>query len=205
MDASYYNHKISFENESLAKLKEEEISLVEQLKNIKMFSPAWYECQDAIQNVQNAQADSLVKVKEYKDAINEIADTIQNDIVDAFHAVTDEAELLITLLGDDLSDEDTGALTKDGLAVLSLYVSQMNICKDAAESFHKEIKSMQDALDSIKHYIYNIEDNEETENKVRKALGDQGAVKSDQSDQNIISFSYKIKAGNLELPKLPAN
>jgi len=148
VDASYYNHKISFENESLAKLKEEESGLVEQLKNIKMFSPAWYECQDAIQSVQNAQADSLVKVKEYKDAINEIADTIQNDIVDAFHDVTDEAELLITLLGDDLSDEDTGALTKDGLAVLSLYVSQMNICKDAAESFHKEIKSMQDALDS---------------------------------------------------------
>ena len=115
---------------------------MEQLKNIKMFSHASYECQDAIQNVQNAQADSLVKVKEYKDAINEIADNIQNDIVDAFHAVTDEAELLITLLGDDLSDEDTGALTKDGLAVLSLYVSQMNICKDAAESFHKEIKSM---------------------------------------------------------------
>jgi len=148
VDASYYNHKISFENESLAKLKEEEASLAEQLKNVKMFSPAWYECQDAIQGVQNAQADSLSKVKEYKDAINEIADTIQNDIVDAFHDVTDEAELLVTLLGDELSDEDTGVLTKDGLAVLSLYVSQMNICKDAAESFHKEIKSMQDALDS---------------------------------------------------------
>ncbi len=148
VDASYYNHKISFENESLAKLKEEETSLAEQLKNIQMFSPAWYECQDAIQSVQNAQADSLSKVKEYKDAINAIADTIQNNIVDAFHDVTDEAELLITLLGDDLSDEDTGVLTKDGLAVLSLYVSQMNICKDAAESFHKEINSMQNALNS---------------------------------------------------------
>lgn len=148
VDASYYNHKISFENESLAKLKEEETSLVEQLKNVKMFSSAWYECQDAIQSVQDAQAGSLVKVKEYKDAINEIADTIQNDIVNAFHDVTDEAELLITLLGDDLSDEDTGALTKDGLAVLSLYVTQMNICKDAAESFQKEIQSMQEALDS---------------------------------------------------------
>lgn len=148
IDASYYNYKISMENETLEKLREEESSLVEQLKNVKMFSPAWYECQDAIQSVQNAQADAVSSIKEYKDAINEIADTIQNDIVDAFHAVTDEAELLITLLGDDLSDEDTGALTKDGLAVLSLYVSQMNICKDAAESFHKEINSMQDALDS---------------------------------------------------------
>ncbi len=148
VDASYYNHKIAMENQALEKLKEEESSLAEQLKNVKMFTPAWHECQDAIQSVQNAQADSLVKVKEYKDAVSEIADTIQNDIVNAFHDVTDEAELLITLLGDDLSDSDTGVLTEDGLAVLSLYVSQMNICKEAAESFHKEIRSMQDALDS---------------------------------------------------------
>ena len=148
VDASYYNHKIAMENQALEKLKEEESSLAEQLGNVKMFSPAWHECQDAIQSVQNAQADSLVKVKEYKDAVSEIADTIQNDIVNAFHDVTDEAELLITLLGDDLSDSGTGMLTEDGLAVLSLYVSQMNICKEAAESFHKEIRSMQDALDS---------------------------------------------------------
>lgn len=148
IDASYYNYKISMENETLEKLKEEESSLVEQLKNVKMFSPAWYECQDAIQSVQNAQADAISSIKEYKDAINEIANTIQNDIVDAFHDITDEAELLITLLGDNLSDSDIGGLTEDGLAVLSLYVSQMNVCQKAAESFHKEIKSMQDALDN---------------------------------------------------------
>ncbi len=148
IDASYYNYKITMENQSLEKLKEEESSLAEQLKNVKMFSLAWHECQDAIQSVQNAQADSMVQIKEYKDAVNEIADTIQNDIVDAFHDITDEADLLITLLGDNLSDSDTGVLTEDGLAVLSLYVSQMNICKDAAESFHKEINSMQNALDS---------------------------------------------------------
>ena len=81
VDASYYNHKISFENESLAKLKEEEASLAEQLKNVKMFSPAWYECQDAIQSVQNAQADAVSSIKEYKDAINEIADTIHVETV----------------------------------------------------------------------------------------------------------------------------
>lgn len=72
-------------------------------------------------------------------------------------------------------------------------------------SIVKDMLGHADESTTLKHYIYNIEDNEETENKVRKALGDKGAVKSDQSDQNIISFSNKIKAGNLELPKLPAN
>lgn len=69
-------------------------------------------------------------------------------------------------------------------------------------SIVKDMLGHADESTTLKHYIYNIEDNEETENKVRKALGDKGVVKS---DQNIISFSNKIKAGNLELPKLPAN
>ena len=72
-------------------------------------------------------------------------------------------------------------------------------------SIVKDMLGHADESTTLKHYIYNIEDNEETENKVRKALGDKGVVKSDQSDQNIISFSNKIKAGKLELPKLPAN
>ncbi len=148
VDASYYNSKIAFENESLGRLKEEEASLKEQLKDVQMHSGAWYECQDAIQAVQNAQADSLAAVKEYKDTINEIANTIQNGMIDAFHDITEEADLLVTLLGDNLTDADLGTVTEDGLAVLSLYVSQLNICQDAAESFHKEIKSMQGALGS---------------------------------------------------------
>lgn len=148
MDASYYDYKISMENENLEKLKEEETELAEQLKNIKMFSPAWYECQDAIQGVQDAQAESLSQIKSYKDAINEIADTIQNDILDAYHNITDEADLLITLLGDNLTDADTGGITENGLAALSLYVSQMNVCGDAAESTRKQVLLMKKALEN---------------------------------------------------------
>ncbi len=148
VDASYYDYKISMENENLEKLKEEETELAEQLKNIKMFSPAWYECQDAIQGVQDAQAESLSQIKSYKDAINEIADTIQNDILDAYHNITDEAGLLITLLGDNLTDADTGGITENGLAALSLYVSQMNVCGDAAESTRKQVLLMKKALEN---------------------------------------------------------
>ena len=51
MDASFYQHKISMENEILAKLGEEEAGLRERLADIKMYSSEWYEVQDAIQNV----------------------------------------------------------------------------------------------------------------------------------------------------------
>lgn len=147
VDASFYQHKISMGNEILAKLKEEESGLRERLADVKMYSSEWYEVQDAIQNVQDAQADSLASVKEYKDAVTEIANTIQDDIVSAFHDINNEAGLLITLLGDNLSDSDPGTLTQDGLAALSLYVSQMEVSKKSAASLHDTIQSMQEAAD----------------------------------------------------------
>jgi len=71
-------------------------------------------------------------------------------------------------------------------------------------SIVKDMLGHADESTTLKHYIYNIEDSQETDNKVLKALGDESSVKSDQSDQNIISFSGKRKAGNSEFSKLPA-
>ena len=148
VDASFYQSKIVFEQQSLALNKEEEASLKEQLANIRKGTDEWYECQDALQGVQDAEAESLAKIKEWQDAINDIANTIQEDIINGFHEITDEADLLITLLGDNLTDSDTGVITDDGLAALSLYVTQMNVCKEAVNSMHNEIDSMQDAIDN---------------------------------------------------------
>lgn len=72
-------------------------------------------------------------------------------------------------------------------------------------SIVKDMLGHADESTTLKHYIYNIEDSDETDHKVLAALGDKGSVKSDQSDQNIIRFLDKKRAGNPELSKLPAN
>lgn len=59
-------------------------------------------------------------------------------------------------------------------------------------SIVKDMLGHADESTTLKHYIYNIEDSTETDNKVLNALDPQNHVKSDQSDQNIISFT-KIK------------
>ena len=132
---------------NLAYYTQEEAELKDQLTNIRKGTNEWYECQDALQGVQDAQAESLSTVKEYKDAINEIADTIQEDILKGFHDITEEADLLITLLGDNFTDDKEGIITDDGLAALSLYVTQLNVCKNAVDDLRNEIDIMQDAVD----------------------------------------------------------
>lgn len=57
---------------------------------------------------------------------------------------------------------------------------------------------------TLKHYIYNIEDSIETDNKVLNALDPQNYAKSDQRDQNIIPFTKIKRAENLEKSTLPA-
>ena len=62
-------------------------------------------------------------------------------------------------------------------------------------SIVKDMLGHADESTTLKHYIYNIEDNAETYNKVLDALEDRNAVKS---DQKVIVFPANKKAENLE-------
>ena len=64
-------------------------------------------------------------------------------------------------------------------------------------SIVKDMLGHADESTTLKHYIFNIEDNSETDDIVLKALEGDEQKKSDQSDQNIITFSKKKKAETL--------
>lgn len=71
-------------------------------------------------------------------------------------------------------------------------------------SIVKDMLGHADESTTLKHYIYNIEDNTETDNKVLNALDPQNYAKSDQSDQNVISFIKIKRTKNLEKSTLSA-
>ena len=68
-------------------------------------------------------------------------------------------------------------------------------------SIVKDMLGHADESTTLKHYIYNIEDNTETYKKVLDALEDRNTVKSDQSDQKVIAFPANKKAENLEISR----
>lgn len=71
-------------------------------------------------------------------------------------------------------------------------------------SIVKDMLGHADESTTLKHYIYNIEDSTETDNKVLNALDPQNDAKRDQSDQNIILFSKIKRAENLDKSTLSA-
>lgn len=147
-DASYYNAQASVHEQILGKLESEKKKLREQLKEIDKQTPAWYSAVAAIQDVDNQIADATNKISEMKKAINDVADTLSGNILDSFHDLNEEADTLITLLGDNLTDDKLGNLTKEGIAALGLYNQQMNVSKASAENIQNEIKSIQNAINN---------------------------------------------------------
>lgn len=69
-------------------------------------------------------------------------------------------------------------------------------------SIVKDMLGHADESTTLKHYIYNIEDNEETDSMVLNALEDTCKTESDQSDQNIICFPNNKIAENQEKSRL---
>ena len=147
-DPSYYNAQASVHEEILGKLESEKKKLREQLKTVDKQTEKWYSMVQTIQDVDNQIADTTNKISEMKKAINGVADTLSGNILDSFHDLNEEADTLITLLGDNLSDDKLGNLTKEGIAALGLYNQQMNISKASAENVQKEIQSIQDAINN---------------------------------------------------------
>ncbi len=71
-------------------------------------------------------------------------------------------------------------------------------------SIVKDMLGHADESTTLKHYIYNIEGSTETDNKVLNALDPQNDAKSDQRDQNIISFTKIKRAENPDKSTLSA-
>ncbi len=71
-------------------------------------------------------------------------------------------------------------------------------------SIVKDMLGHADESTTLRHYIYNIEDSTETDNKVLNALDPQNDTKSDQSDQNVIQFAKIKRAKNIEKSTLSA-
>lgn len=72
-------------------------------------------------------------------------------------------------------------------------------------SIVKDMLGHADESTTLKHYIYNIEDNEETDCMVRRALEGESIVKNVQRDQKIIFFPDNKKAENLEESRFSAD
>lgn len=154
IDSTFYKAQMNLytkENELISEeLTRAQYRLSQALQNgdVQVGTAEYFEMLDAIQNIENEQTTMLANIKSAKDAITEIANSIQSDILDTVHNLTSEIELITTLLGDNLADEEIGGFTEAGLAALSNAQAIAMAYKSAQKEVKDLLDSMQKAYDN---------------------------------------------------------
>lgn len=149
---NYIIKQMSVERAKLQKLEDEYKILVkrqdEAVKSgkIKKYSEAWYEMQQAINEVRDAIVEANTNLISFDNAFREVNWNRWDKIHDAISGVTNELEFLYDLIDEDKMFDDTGAITNEGLAAFGLLAQEYDTYFREVERYQKEINVTQKEL-----------------------------------------------------------
>ena len=185
VQSSYYSSLNQYENKKLSTLNDELAKLQAQQNTFTSGSQEWYDLQSDIQSTKNAINDAEVAIIENNKKIGELRQAMYDDIASHNSDVSTEANFLAGLLGDNLTNEKTGELTKEGLAVLGTYGIDMESNANTALSYKKDREEIEKAISSYKkgnaHSLDSYGSLEAAEKKLSEVI---------QKQQDAISAEY---------------
>ena len=185
VQSSYYSSLNQYENQKLSTLNDELAKLQAQQNTFAKNSQEWYNLQSDIQSTKNAINDAEIAIIENNKKIGELRQAMYDDIASRNSDVSTEANFLAGLLGDNLTNEKTGDLTKEGLAVLGTYGIGMESNASTALSYKKDREEIEKAIASYKkgnaHALDSYGSLEAAEKKLAEVI---------QKQQDAISAEY---------------
>ncbi len=146
VQAAFYSSLNSYEKQVLANLNEEREKLLAQQNTFALYSPKWYDLQSDIQSVENEISSTNTSIIENSKKIGELKKTMYDDIASRNSDASSEAQFLAGLLGDALTDDKTGRLTKEGLGVLGTYGIELEANANTAGVFRQEREEIEKAI-----------------------------------------------------------
>ena len=123
--AGYYSSQLDYENGKRAKAVQERNSIQYELNSgikkgkIKIYSDEWYDIQSRLQTLDNTISECDVSIAENTTAIREVHTALLDAKDENANRIRTEAGFITELLSRrDMTDSDTGAFTKEGIAAL---------------------------------------------------------------------------------------
>lgn len=177
--AGYYSSQLDYENGKRAKAVQERNSIQHELNSgikkgkIKVYSDEWYDIQSRLQTLDNTISECDVSIAENTTAIREVHTALLDAKEENANRIRTEASFITELLSRrDMTDSDTGAFTKEGIAALG--ASGINL--ETAQSQLRELNKERAILESMKA-------------SGKLDYGDNGIHKYDSSEQ--LDAAYK--------------
>lgn len=129
---------ISVMNKELSSL-EQKFSEAMASGEIEEGSEAWYEMQQAINEVKDSIAEANVQLAEYEKTMREINWERFDYVQDRISQITKEADFLIDLMSNSDLYDDRGQLSDNGLATMGLHAANYNVYMSQADKYAQEI------------------------------------------------------------------
>lgn len=140
-----YQAMMAENNKNIEILSEQRNKMLAELNKrvesgeIKKNSQDWYDAVNDIAAVDTEIIELKTDVEDYQDAINELHWEHFDNFISQLEAVSDEAENLIDILGNEDVVDEVGNWTKEGITSLGLYVQQMENAEMQAKQYREEI------------------------------------------------------------------
>lgn len=141
--AKFYEAMIESTKNALGLQKKRREELVQELANIEKGSDAWYEAIGMINDVDEAIIQCEIDIESFNNAIQELHWENFEKLVDEISYVSDEAENIRNILGDDEDMvDDNGEWTKEGITAIGLLAQQMENAKYRTKLYGEQIEHL---------------------------------------------------------------
>lgn len=145
---AYYKYLIEAENKSIKIMQDEltalEKSLAEAMASgeIEMYSDAWYEMMQNINDVRENIDEATTSILKYAKAMRELEWDYFDFAEDRISQITEETDFLIELLSNRKLFDDNGKMTDAGTATMGLHGENYNVYMAQADDYAKEIEKI---------------------------------------------------------------
>lgn len=184
---SYYTSQKQINSDQLAYYQQEKASLENYIANIEEGTEDWYDAKSKIQECANSIATCEQNVYKLNDSIRNVDITKFELIEKQISAISDEADFLNGLIGNDpLFDEDK-VMTNAGLATLGNYAVQYYSSKSNASNDKAEIERLQKILNDGTWASNNFNSAKQVQDRISELYGTwQGHINDLNSAQKSI-------------------
>ena len=184
---SYYTSQKQINADQLAYYQQEKASLENYIANIEEGTEDWYDAKSKIQECANNIATCEQNVYKLNDSIRNVDITKFELIEKQISAISDEADFLNGLIGNDpLFDEDK-VMTNAGLATLGNYAVQYYSSKSNASNDKAEIERLQKILNDGTWASNNFNSAKQVQDRIDELYGTwQGHINDLNSAQKSI-------------------
>lgn len=141
----YYKSLQKVTKQNIAVMNNELTSLEQKFSEamasgeIEEGSEAWYEMQQAINEVKESIAEANVELANYEKTMREIEWERFDYVQDRISQITKEADFLIDLMSNSDLYDDRGQLSDNGLATMGLHAANYNVYMSQADKYAQEI------------------------------------------------------------------